>query len=172
MTTVLVTGPIGGGKSSVCHYLEAKGYPVYECDSRCKGLYESVPGLKSRIEAGLGIPFGQLGEVFKSPVKLAQLEGIVYPLLVADIEAWKAAVAGEVAFIESAVALGKPGFGHLWDKVLMVSAPASVRRRRNSKAAERDALQKFDDKQIDFLIVNDSDFESLFAKVDIFIESL
>ena len=52
MKTFLVTGPIGSGKSEVCRYLASKGYPVYDCDSRTKGLYESVPGLKSRIVGG------------------------------------------------------------------------------------------------------------------------
>ena len=57
MKTVLVTGPIGGGKSSVCRHLAEAGYPVYDCDSRCKALYGTVPGLKERIESELGIPF-------------------------------------------------------------------------------------------------------------------
>ncbi|MBR3074226.1 MAG: dephospho-CoA kinase [Bacteroidales bacterium] len=172
MTTVLVTGPIGGGKSTVCRYLEAKGYPVYDCDSRCKALYCTVPGLKTKIESELGIPFSRLDMVFKSPVKLAKLENIVYPLLVADIEEWKAVLGSDMAFIESAVALEKPAFGHLWDKVLLVDAPLSVRRRRNAKAEERGAFQHFDDKQVDYIIVNDSKLESLFPKIDKFIEAL
>lgn len=172
MTTVLVTGPIGGGKTTVCRYLEAKGYPVYDCDTRCKALYVSVPGLRSRIESELGIPFPRLDTVFKNPVKLAKLESIVYPLLVADIEDWKAGLGTNTAFIESAVALEKPGFSHLWDKVLLVSAPLSVRRRRNAKAEERDRFQNFENKQIDYTIVNDSKLESLFPKIDKFIEAL
>lgn len=172
MTTVLVTGPIGGGKSTVCRYLAAKGYPVYDCDSRCKALYGSVPGLKSEIESELGIPFTRLDTVFKSPEMLAKLESLVYPLLVADIEEWKAGLGTDTAFIESAVALEKPVFSHLWDKVLLVNAPLSVRRRRNAKAEERDAFQHFEDKQVDYTIVNDSKLESLFPKIDKFIKAL
>ena len=64
MTTVLVTGPIGGGKSTVCRILELAGYPVYDCDARCKALYDTVPGLKEQIEKELEIPFRELGRIF------------------------------------------------------------------------------------------------------------
>ena len=38
MKTVLVTGLIGAGKSALCSLLAAKGYPVYDSDSRTKAL--------------------------------------------------------------------------------------------------------------------------------------
>ena len=38
MKTVLVTGLIGAGKSELCSLLAAKGYPVYDSDSRTKAL--------------------------------------------------------------------------------------------------------------------------------------
>lgn len=166
MTTVLVTGPIGGGKSTVCRYLEAAGHPVYDCDSRCKALYDSVPGLKSRIEAELGIPFPELARVFEEPEKLRRLEAMVYPLLLEDVEAWKASLDAPLAFIESAVALEKPEFRHLWDKVLMVSAPQRLRRVRNPRATHRDALQHFDTELIDYTVQNDSTLESLYQKTE------
>ena len=36
--TILVTGPIGSGKSAACSYLASLDYPVYDCDSRTKML--------------------------------------------------------------------------------------------------------------------------------------
>ena len=39
MRTVLVTGPIGSGKSEACRYLASLDFPVYECDARTKLLY-------------------------------------------------------------------------------------------------------------------------------------
>ena len=50
MRTILVTGPIGSGKSAVCTYLASLDFPVYECDARTKMLYSLVPGLKCSIE--------------------------------------------------------------------------------------------------------------------------
>ena len=66
MRTILVTGPIGSGKSAVCQYLASLGFPVYECDARTKMLYSLVPGLKCSIEERLGLPWSQIGTVFPS----------------------------------------------------------------------------------------------------------
>ena len=172
MTTVLVTGPIGGGKSTLCRYFADAGYPVYDCDSRCKALYDSVPGLKEKIEASLGIPFAELKRVFSEPGMLKRLEELVFPLLIEDMECWKSGLDAPVAFIESATALQKPEFKQLWDKVLMVTAPARKRHARNSEAAAREKLQSFDISLIDYTITNDSSLESLYQKANIFLQSL
>lgn len=172
MKSILVTGPIGGGKSTVCRILADAGYPVYDCDSHCKALYVSVPGLVDRIENELGIPFGELGRIFSDDSLRERLEAIVYPLLVQDIEEWKTALGSGLAFIESAIALEKPSLRHLWDSVLLVTAPADLRHARNPHAAEREALQQFDPQKIDYTIVNDSDLESLHAKVKLYLETL
>lgn len=166
MRTVLVTGPIGSGKSEACRYLASEGYPVYDCDSRTKALYESVPGLKERIEKALGIKWSEIGIIFTDASRREALEKIVYPLLIADINAWKASLDVDLAFIESAIALQKPELDGLYDSVLMVTAPLSVREGRNPKVRGRDALQEFDGDRIDFRIDNDSSIEVLHLKID------
>ena len=100
MTTVLVTGPMGSGKSLACRYIASRGWPVYDCDSRCKELYRSVPGLKQDIEAALGIPFSELGRNFDDPSLKARLEALVYPLMAQDIKEWKASQDSALAFVE------------------------------------------------------------------------
>ena len=65
MKTVLVTGGIASGKSEVCRYLSSAGYPVYDSDSRTKALYESVPGLKGRVEEAIGVPFSNVAVIFE-----------------------------------------------------------------------------------------------------------
>ena len=172
MKTVLVTGPIGGGKSSVCRHLAEAGYPVYDCDSRCKALYGTVPGLKERIESELGIPFSGLAAIFSDNALRERLEGIVYPLLVEDIEEWKSSLDSPLAFIESAIAMEKPAFSHLYDSVLMVTAPLKTRASRNPKVAERDALQSFDKDKIDYTICNDSTLEALYLQTDKYLATL
>ena len=91
MRTILVTGPIGSGKSEVCKYLASLGFPVYECDARTKMLYSLVPGLKCSIEERLGLPWSEIGRVFAEPDKLRTLEEMVYPHVLEDLKAWKAA---------------------------------------------------------------------------------
>ena len=172
MKTILVTGPIGSGKSTVCRRLEALGYPVYDCDSRCKALYDSVPGLKERIERELGIPFAELGRIFRDDTLRERLEAMVYPLLVKDIEEWKASLSAPAAFIESAIAMDKPLFDGLYDSVLLVTAGRALRLSRNPAAAVRDALQSFDASKIDYTIRNSSSMEALEKRIDKFIKQL
>lgn len=172
MTTVLVTGPIGGGKSTACRYLAAQGWPVYDCDSRCKALYGKVPGLRERIESELGIPFSDLGRIFSDIALRQKLESIVYPLLLDDIRSWKAGLDSPLAFIESAVALQKPLFDGTYDRVLLVTAPARVRELRNPAAAVRGKLQRFPRSRVERTIRNNSTPESLFLKLDKYLKTI
>ena len=165
MKTILVTGPIGSGKSEACRYLASLGFPVYDCDSRTKLLYSIVPGLKCRIESALDLPWSQIGTVFSDPAKLAELESIVYPYVLEDLRSWKAAQTAPLLFVESAVALGKPQFDGMYDRLLLVTAPYEVRVARNPRAAERDALQSFDADRIDFTVVNDTTPEEMFIQI-------
>lgn len=166
MKTFLVTGPIGSGKSEVCRYLASKGYPVYDCDSRTKGLYESVPGLKSRIETALGIDWSEIGIIFSDSGRRETLERIVFPLVADDIRAWKSGLDSRLAFIESAIATEKKEFDGLYDGVLLVTADYGLRRGRNPKAAQRDSLQTFDLTGADWVLENDSTIEELHLKTD------
>ena len=171
MTTVLVTGPIGGGKSTVCKYLLSKGYPVYDCDSRCKRLYEEVPGLKSRIETELGIAFSDLALIFDDEALRQKLEAMVYPLLLEDIKAWQEAARSDVAFIESAIAMDKACFDGVYQKVLLVTASKRLRHSRNRFARKRDSLQSFDLARVDAVIKNNASVEQLYRQVENFLET-
>ena len=161
MRTILVTGPIGSGKSEACRYLASLDFPVYECDARTKMRYSVVPGLKCSIEERLSLPWSQIGTVFSDPDKLRTLEEMVYPYVVEDLKAWKAAQKAPLVFVESAIALDKPRFDGLYDTVVLVDAPYEVRVRRNPKAAERDVLQSFDPARIDFVVDNGGTKEEL-----------
>ncbi|MBR5723800.1 MAG: dephospho-CoA kinase [Bacteroidales bacterium] len=165
MRTVLVTGPIGSGKSEACRYLSSLDFPVYECDARTKMLYSLVPGLKCSIEERLGLSWSRLGEVFSDPEKLRTLEEMVYPYVVEDLKAWKAAQRAPLLFVESAIALDKPQFDGLYDVVVLVTAPYEVRVQRNPRAAERDALQAFDPARIDYIVENAAGKEELQLKI-------
>ena len=165
MLTVLVTGPIGSGKSVVCNYLASMDFPVYECDARTKMLYSLVPGLKCSIEERLALPWSEIGRVFAEPDKLRTLEEMVYPHVLEDLKAWKAAQKAPLLFVESAIALDKPQFDGLYDKVLLVTAPYELRVQRNPKAAERDALQTFDPARADLILENQGTKEELNIKI-------
>ena len=167
METILITGGIASGKSVVCRYLESKGYPVYDCDSRTKALYENVPGLKEKVEEAIGVPFSRIAVIFEYPCKREALEALVYPLVVEDIRKWLSEQDSEIAFIESAIALDKPLFDGLYDKVWLVTAPVEQRLRRNLHTAERAVTQRLPDpSEADETINNDSTLESLYRQID------
>lgn len=167
MKTVLVTGGIASGKSEVCRYLASKGFPVYDSDSRTKSLYDSVPGLKKRIEEAIDAPFSKIGIIFSDPQKREALEQVVYPEVLKDFLTWKASCNAGTVFFESAVALDKSVFDGQWDEVWLVKAPLEARLKRNPKAKERvKAQQKVDESLADAVIVNDSSIEELHLKVN------
>jgi len=167
MKTILLTGPIGSGKSAASAILAQKGFPVYDSDTRTKNLYRTVPGLKERIEMILGIPFDELGRIFSDGSLREKLEAVVYPLVLGDFEKFREENSGsEAVFMESAVALGKPLFDTLFDEVWMVDAPYSTRLTRNPAVAGRDCLQSFDPEKITRTIINDGTIEELKQKIN------
>ena len=172
MKTVLITGPMGGGKSEARRYLASLGWPVYDCDSRCKALYETVPGLKERIEESLGIPFSELHCIFSRPELKQRLESIVYPVVAQDIKEWLGEQSASLAFVESATALGHPGFSDMFDTVLLITAPAEVRAARHPESARRSALQHFPRALVNRTIRNTGTIEALQKKIDKYLKTL
>ena len=167
MKTVLVTGGIASGKSELCRYLSSKGFAVYDSDSRTKALYDSVPGLKERVEDALGVPFSEIGIIFSDDTRREKLEAVVYPEVLKDFLEWKSSQAGRAVFFESAVAASKPVFDGQWDEVWLVRAPLEARLERNPKTAGRLSSQtELDATQADVVIDNDSSLEELHKKVD------
>lgn len=146
MKTILVTGPIGSGKSALCRLLEERGVPVYDCDARTKSLYVRRKDLVPRLEAALGTPLrgpgGSLDKarlaalIFTDEKARETLEGIVYPELLKDFRRWRSRrKAAPFVVMESAVLLSKPLFRNLPDAVVLVDAPEDIRLRR---AMQRD----------------------------------
>lgn len=166
MKTILVTGPIAGGKSSVCSILKSRGYAVYDSDSRAKALYSKIPGLKERICNALDTTFDSLDIIFRDQVKRQKLEDILYPLVREDFEKWKDGQSSEEVIFESANAWGKPQFEGCFDEVWLVKAPYELRANRNTKALERDKIQNFDTVSPDIIIVNDGSLEQLEQKLE------
>lgn len=165
MIKVLVTGLIASGKSALCALLSEYGWPVYDSDSRTKGLYESVPGLKSEIESRLGLPFSELGVIFTDAGRREALEELVYPLVRQDFHEFCEALphGTRAVFFESAVAAGKPQFQGEFDCVVLVRSEESLRVSRNPKASVRSGLQS-EPVHADYVIENNGAVESLEEK--------
>ena len=151
--TILLTGGIGSGKSSVRRILERMGVPCYDADSAVKGVYgvplksesehlasgtTEKPFLLPEIEAALGLSFRKIDGSFDSR-KLADaifsdsgrlktvgqtVPGAVFSAV--DRPAGATPLA-DLAIFESATALDKPDFPKLWDKCIWVDAPEDLR---------------------------------------------
>lgn len=184
MRTLAVTGGIGSGKSYVVRMLAAMGVPVYDADSRTKGLYASDTGLLARLQDILGdgllrngvIDRGYMASrIFSDRRILADVEAIVFPRVIADFQRWKADQeqalegvpdAARFVIMESAVYLEKPALEGIADKVLTVTCPQEVRVGRvmqrsamtRAQVLERMANQWSDERRTavsDFVIVSD-----------------
>jgi len=187
MTSILVTGGIGSGKSAVCRFLEKRGVPVYDSDSMAKSLYDRRPELAAQVADEFGrevmdkdgrIDRKALGAlVFADRAKLRILEGIVHPAVHKDFAEFKEAH-GDAEFVvfESAIILQRGMPEGFVDEVVYVDAPLSARIRR---ASERDGRSEYetklrvaaqpsaaDDPRITRVIVNDGSLQDLERATD------
>lgn len=185
MRTVLVTGGIGSGKSTVCRFFAEAGVPVYDSDTRTKSLYDSDLSLVKDLESQFGIslrnPEGKLDRkalaslIFGDADALARAEAVIHPYVRKDFEKWASQYQDEpFVVMESAIAASKPVFEGMFDAVVLVDAPVDLRVERacgRDGAAEdevrrRVASQDFSFLQADLTIWNDSDMAVLRKRAD------
>jgi len=138
MIQVALTGSIGMGKSTVAKMFEAAGVPVFDADAVVRALQGPGGGLVAKIgETFPGcVRAGTLDReclaaiVLADRDKLALLERIVHP---AVLEARQGFIAehpdAPVLLFEIPLLFETAGEGQ-FDKVVVVSAPADVQRRR------------------------------------------
>jgi len=190
MKTVIITGGIGSGKSSVCKYLASKGVPVYDCDARAKELYDQSPIILKSLEKTLGRDLrgadGKLDRkllasiIFNDDKALEMVDSIVHPAVIEDFNRWKETFAdAPFVVMESALAFGNKRILSLGDKVLLVTAPLATRLQRamdRDNAAESAVMSRINaqdrkyfgiDNKADAEIVNDGKLDELYHKVDL-----
>lgn len=183
--TIVVTGGIGSGKTTVCRHFESLGYPVYYSDDRAKALYNELPELLDSLKRLVGVPLRRAdgsfdasalaAVIFSDEDKRMQVEGLVHPCVYDDFVKWRNAVGGSVAFMESAIFLQKPLFYPLADAVIELRAPreATVCRTMARDNAGRDSVERrmqaqecHSGRNADIVIVNDADVAALTERAD------
>lgn len=139
MKKIAITGSIACGKSTLLFALKKKGFPVFDCDSEIKKLYEKKDILQ-KIKNIVPIAFD--GEVFKKDKLLEvilqnrkflkKLEGILYPSLYKNIEnfaKYHRSKNRKIIFFEIPLLFEK-GIDKMFDDVILLSS--NERRRRNN----------------------------------------
>jgi len=172
-----ITGGIGSGKSLVSRIFHSLGAPVYDADSRAKKLMTTDGILVSQIKKEFGtlsyLPDGSLDRVYISkatfghPDRLERLNQLVHPRVADDYSNWVASHRQSVYVLKEAALLYEAGSYKALDKVIVVTAPESIRLKR---VLERDPQRKAEDvrdimkrqwpeeekaKRADFMIYND-----------------
>ena len=112
---ICITGGIGSGKSTVCGFLEQRGYPVYYSDIRAKALMESDNQIQEQLIAlfGSNIYTGNkqlnrpelASRIFNNPELKQSLEAIVHPHVHEDFVQWCNDQTSHLVFKESPLAV-------------------------------------------------------------------
>ena len=137
MLHIGITGGIGSGKTTVCKIFETLGIPAYYADDRAKALMTNdlrlVATLKNTFGNEAYLSDGALNRsylaatVFGNTEKLAQLNAIVHPAVIADGIAWQQAQTLVPYTLKEAALLIESGSYKNMDKIIVVVAPLELR---------------------------------------------
>lgn len=172
-----VTGGIGAGKSVVCKIFAALGVPVYDADSKAKGLLVNDVELVRQVKGHFGEAAyssdGALNreylanEVFADDEKLALLNSLVHPRVGLDFGKWMKQQGNIPYVIKEAALIFEAGSNKGLDGVINVAAPEELRIRRTiirDEHRSRKQIEEIMHKQLseeerheraDYRIVND-----------------
>ncbi|RKT00926.1 dephospho-CoA kinase [Chryseobacterium defluvii] len=108
-----LTGGIGSGKTTVAHFIEEFGFPVYYSDDRAKTIVNDNGEVKAKIKDLLGNEaYDEQGlydrkfvaeKVFNNNDLLQQLNEIIHPAVRIDFEEWVKKQTKYLVFKETAL---------------------------------------------------------------------
>ncbi len=138
MITLALTGSIGMGKSTVAAMFERAGVPVFDADAVVRKLQGPGGALVRAIEErfpgttkdGAVDRDALARRVLSDPAELAALEAIVHPAVHHARTRFIVEHGDSPALLFEIPLLFETGGGEAFDKVIVVSAPAEVQRRR------------------------------------------
>ncbi len=177
-----LTGPIGGGKSTVAEILREAGVPVLDADQIAhEGLIararEVCAALPEACPAGVPDRRKLAERVFRDEEARRRLEAILHPYVRARLEEalMRLEAEGAPLVVLEIPLLFETGWERRLDGVLVVTAPAALRYRRlrargisEEEARRREAAQLPEAekrRRADWVIENAGDLSELKAKV-------
>lgn len=190
--TIGITGSIGSGKSEFTKIAENSGFPVLRADDISKELLANNSEVKKKVIKKFGkesyrnnIPDKKyLAEiVFNNPVKLRELERILHPLVIKEIENKKKEIFRKhnILFVESAL-IYEADLESLFDFIVLITANRDVRLKRKLSQGiteedfiKREMNQIPDEekrKRADFIFENNTTIEELHLKFNLLLTLL
>ncbi|RST32071.1 dephospho-CoA kinase [Sphingomonas ginkgonis] len=138
MIRLALTGLIGMGKSTVAAMFARHGVPVFDADAAVHALQGVGGSTVAPIEARFpgttrdgAVDRARLAAaVLGKPDELAALEAIVHPAVLLARESFVAAHRDSPALLFDIPLLFETGGERAFDKVIVVSSPAELQRRR------------------------------------------
>jgi len=135
---VAITGGIAAGKSEALAAFARHGAATLSADAIVHDLLAGDPEVRAAIHERWGVDpddRARVGEiVFRDRAELDWLEQLLHPKTRAAADAWLATVDAPLAAVEIPL-LYETGGERRFDKVVVVTAPAAVRRARSHAAA-------------------------------------
>ncbi|MCP1659110.1 dephospho-CoA kinase [Neisseria perflava] len=136
-----LTGGIGSGKSQAAAEFAKLGVPHIDADAVSRSLTAeggaALPAIRARFGDGLFDEQGRLNRaalrdlVFRRPQAKAELEAVMFPLILAEIRAQQAAYAGAVyGIVDTPLLIEQPPFLALVSRVLVVDVAEATQIRR------------------------------------------
>ena len=172
-----ITGGIGAGKSLICRIFQCLGVPIYDADSRAKNLMTTDLVLVEQIKKEFGasayrsdgtldrVHLGQM--TFGHPERLEKLNSLVHPRVAIDSLTWSTAHRNNKYLLREAALLYEAGSYKSVDKMIVVTAPESIRisrtLTRDPHRSEKDIIAIIKSqwpeeeklKRADYIILND-----------------
>lgn len=136
MITVGLTGGIGSGKSLVAKIFSHLGIPVFNADHEAANILNNDPQVRVDLVAWLGesIITGGMpdrpkiaGIVFRDPLALAKLNGVIHPRVMERFINWCNDKQDSPYIVHEAAILIESGFYKHMDQLILVTAPEEVR---------------------------------------------
>lgn len=185
--SVGITGSIGSGKSEFTRLAEQAGFPVIRADDISKEILTTNPDVRKQVIKKFGNQAFINNQpnnkyladiVFSNPHKLRELEKILHPLVIKEIERHKKEIfkKSKILFIESAL-IYEADLENLFDYVVLITASREIRLKRKlmqgmteEDFAKREMNQIPDDekkKRADFIFINEGSIRELKSKFDL-----
>ncbi len=146
-----ITGGIGSGKTTVSNIFSSLGIPVYDADSHAKTVMTTDEILIGQIKKEFGnMAYNSLGkpdrkfladQVFGFPERLEKLNSLVHPRVAENYNQWVHQHTSSVYVLKEAALLFESGSARQLDKIIVVTAPESLRIKRVMNRDNRSELE-------------------------------